>query len=333
MTSQEHAANMFLHFVDTMRPADRPDLMYLTGGEALLRPELVRQITERAHEVGTRVALLSGMFFARQPSVPKPIAEAIAQVDHFAASMDVFHESQVPRAEVFRVMRDLLNAGKDLSFQVTGLDEDDPYLADVTSAIRSTFDDRIPILVAKLGAVGRAKDWYAEQQADPVHRPLLAFGPDPCAMAAWPTVSFDGSILACCNQDAVDGSAPPHLRLGHAATDSWSTVRERCLSSTLLRAVRVYGPQYVAANFGQAKSSCDGYCNTCFKLSDDPTIASQLEPVMASPGMRVVEEQVTLMQQDTLARRYGVGRYSELITLGSRDEPVRAKEAALWSHL
>ena len=81
------------------------------------------------------------------------------------------------------------------------------------------------------------------------------------------------------------------------------------------------------------RSSCDGYCNTCFKLSDDPTIAAQLEPVMASSGMRVVEEQVTLMQQDTLARRYGVGRYSELITLGSRDEPVRAKEAALWSHL
>ena len=95
-----------------MRPTDRPDMMYLTGGEALLRPSCRASDHQRAHEVGTRVALLSGMFFARQPRGPTPIAEAIAQVDHFAASMDVFHESQVPRAEVFRVMRDLLNAGQ-----------------------------------------------------------------------------------------------------------------------------------------------------------------------------------------------------------------------------
>jgi hypothetical protein len=333
MTSQEHGADMFLRFVETMRPTDRPDMIYLTGGEALLRPELVRQITLRAHEVGTRIALLSGMFFARQPSVPRPIAQAIALVDHFAASMDVFHESQVPRAEVFRVMHELLDAGKDLSFQVTGIDEDDPYLADVTSAIRKAFDDRIPILVAKLGAIGRAKDWYAEQPGDNAHRPLVAYDPDPCAMATWPTVSWDGSILACCNQDAVDGSAPPHLRLGHASTDAWSAVRTRLLTSPLLRAVRVYGPLYVAQRFGSAQTSCDGYCKTCFKLSDDPMISERLTPLMASPGMAVVDEQVALMQQDSLARRYGVGRYAELITLGSKREPAAQKEAALWAHL
>jgi pyruvate-formate lyase-activating enzyme len=314
MSSQEHSAEIFARFVDTLRPDDRPSLLYLTGGEALLRPELVRQVTIRAHEVGARVALLSGMFFARQDSIPPAVRHAIAEVDHFAASLDIFHERQVPRAAVLSAIHRLLDQGKDLSFQVTGIDDEDPYLEDVTDDIRHAFDDRVPILVAKLGAVGRAKEWYAEERGSPHPKPYLA--PDPCAMATWPTVAFDGTILACCNQDAVDGKAPPHLRLGHAAVDDWPTVRARCESDTLLRAIRVHGPRYLQANFGSQAASCDGYCAACFKLSDYPDIIQQLEPIMNTPGMRVVEAQVASWQQQTLARQYGVGRYSDLATLG-----------------
>ena len=316
MTSQEHDADMFARFVDTLRVDDRPELLYLTGGEALLRPELVRDITLRAHAVGARVALLSGMFFARQDTIPIAIRRAIAEVDHFAASLDIFHERQVARTSVFAAMRRLLDEGKDLSFQVTGIDEDDPYLADVTEAIRQAFDDRVPVLVAKLGAVGRAKEWYSQEHGRGNPHPSAYLAPDPCAMATWPTVAFDGTIVACCNQDAVDGKAPPHLRLGHAAADTWPTVRARCESSTLLRAVRVHGPRYLQANFGSQAAACDGYCDACFKLSNDPSIVERLEPVMASPGMRLLEAQVAVWQQQTLARRYGVGRYADLVSLG-----------------
>jgi hypothetical protein len=317
MTSEEHSADMFLRFVETLSPTNRPEVIYLTGGEALLRPELVRDITIHAHSVGTRIALLSGMFFARQDKIPRPIEQAIEAVDHFAASMDVFHESQVPRAAVFRVMRALLDRGKDLSFQVTGIDEHDPYLADVTDAIRRAFDDRIPILVARLGAIGRAKEWYTPAHGAPLATVADFLEPDPCAMAAWPTVAFDGTIAACCNQDVVDGSVPPHLLLGHASVDTWPTVRERCLSSTLMRAVRVFGPVHLAAKYGTRTAGCDGYCATCYHLSDDPSIAAQLEPVMASPGMTVIEQEVTRLHQGSLARRYGVRGYAELITLGA----------------
>ena len=46
---------------------------------------------------------------------------------------------------------------------------------------------------------------------------------------------------------------------------------------------------------------------------------------MNTPGMRVVEAQVALWQQQTLARQYGVGRYSDLATLGL---PASESEAA-----
>src|SRR5439155_790110 len=83
---------------------------------------------------------------------------------------------------------------------------------------------------------------------------------DPCTLAAWPLVAFDGTIVACCNQTVVDGPAPDHLRIGHAATDDWQDVRERYLRSTLLRAIRTYGPEYVANRFSE-RVSCDGYCS------------------------------------------------------------------------
>jgi hypothetical protein len=120
----------------------------------------------------------------------------------------------------------------------------------------------------------------------------------------------------------VDGPPPPHLRIGHAATDSWTSIRQRFIADSMLRGIRIYGPTSLAARYGSGKVSCDGYCSTCYKLSDDPAIAAGLEPVMASPGMRVVEEQLTIMQQAAFVRRYGVGRYAQLAALG---EPCRSE--------
>src|SRR5262245_46928751 len=103
--SEEHPEAIFLRFVETFTPANRPELISLTGGEPLLRPQLVAGLAERAHAVGTKVDLISGMFFARQPRLPASIDRAIAGVDHFAASLDIFHEQQVPRAAVFHVFQ------------------------------------------------------------------------------------------------------------------------------------------------------------------------------------------------------------------------------------
>src|SRR5215469_12694159 len=45
------------------------------------------------------------MYFARQRTVPKAVRQAIDAADHFAASIDAFHEEEVPRAAVIRTLR------------------------------------------------------------------------------------------------------------------------------------------------------------------------------------------------------------------------------------
>jgi len=318
LSSEEHAAAIYRNFVETFTPSNRPDLLLLTGGEPLLRPRLVEELANRAHAVGTRVCMISGMFFARQPKLAPAIDKAIANIDHFTASLDIFHERQVARSDVFRVLRQLVDRGQDVSLQVVGLDEHDPYLVEVTRDIERYFDGQVPALVAQVGAAGRAKEWLERHEQ---HLPADV-APVPCGMAAWPVLTFDGTVVACCNQSVVDGPVPPHLRLGHASVDDWATIRDKCLRSTMLRAIRVFGPPYIATKYGAGKVKCDGYCSTCYRLSDDAEIAEGLEPVMSRHTMHFVEQQVAALEQTQFS--YGVSAYSHLMRLGYRQDRSEA---------
>ena len=317
LTSEEHPGDMYLRFVETFTPDDHPEVILMSGGEALLRPRLVRDLAESARAVGCSAQVLSGMFFARNGRrIPRPLVQAIEAVDHFSASLDAFHEREVSRTQVFRALDEVLSLGKDVSLHLVGLGDDDPYIEGLVADVRRRFDDRVPVLVGRVGATGRARDWLEEEPTAPSH----AVAADPCAIANWPLVAFDGTIVACCNQDVVDRRpVPAHLRLGHAAEDDWPSIRAAYVRSTLLRGVRLFGPQYVADRFGE-RAACEGYCETCFGLPDDEALERRVAEVLARSTTELLEQQVAGLQREAgplaYARRFGVARYADLITLG-----------------
>ena len=316
LASEESPAEMFVRFVDTFGPDDRPEVLAISGGEAFLRPDLVRELAERAAAVGCRTSSLSGMFWAGGGRIPPSIRRAIDALDHFSVSLDVFHEREVQREDVYRVLETLVAEGKDVSVHLVGLNADDPYLAERTDEIRRRFDGRVPMLVNEVNAVGRARAWR-EQSPEPS---LPTVEADPCTLAAWPLVAFDGTIVACGNDDVVDGPAPAHLRLGHADTHGWPEVRARCLASSMLRAIRTFGPQYVVDRHSDA-IACNGYCSTCLKISTDPELDARVATLMARPASAVLEEQAVSLQQGAGATsfvwRYGLPAYADLVTLGA----------------
>jgi hypothetical protein len=179
-------------------------------------------------------------------------------------------------------------------------------------------------MVGRVGATGRARDWL-EAPGSPAAQEVSA---DPCTIANWPLVAFDGTIVACCNQNVVDRRpVPPHLLLGHAAEDEWPAVRAEYLRSSLLRGVRMFGPEYVAERFSESVS-CEGYCETCYRLSTDPSLERRLAEVLARPSSELVERQVSLMQRSggglAYAKRFGVPQYAELVALGYEPQPEEA---------
>ncbi|MFF4537151.1 radical SAM protein [Streptomyces aureus] len=296
-------------FVGSFAPADRPEVLMLTGGEPLLRPRLVADLAALAAAAGTRTTVLSGMFFAGDGRVPARIMDALRHVDHFSASIDVFHEREVPRAALFRAMHRIMDRGIDVSFHVTGTAADDAYLADVTTSIRSAFRDQAAVLVNHIRPVGRAAAWATARTVTPPGAEAEGGARTPaapCAMAAWPTVAFDGTVAACCNQRVVDARpVPRHLRLGHITEDDWAAIHRRCQESPVLRTIRTAG---VAS------------CADCRALADRPADLATAERAGARPTAAAMDTLGARLQHEAgaaaLLRRYGSERYAPLVLLG-----------------
>jgi pyruvate-formate lyase-activating enzyme len=325
LNSEEVEEEDLLRFVNTLTPDCRPEIIFLSGGEPLLRPRLVRQITEKAHACGARVVMITGMFFARQAKIPRLIEEALLGPDHIMTSLDIFHERQVPRANVLQVVRKLVDSGKDVSIQIAGWNEQDPYLQEVTTSVREYLGDRVPMLVETLKCLGRAKQLEQLHMFKPPD-PISQTEPAPCVMTSWPVITWNGTIVACCNEDVVDGIDAPHLRLGHIATEDWQTVRDRHLRSNMVRVLRTFGPIYVNKQYGSGKVSCGGYCTTCHKLPDDPVLADRVEEIMARPAAAYLERQLTLIQQQRHAAYSDIARYGHLVKLGYKGQEMYASD-------
>ncbi|WP_326697592.1 radical SAM protein [Streptomyces sp. NBC_01754] len=317
MTVRERPdAGDLVRFVSSFTPDDRPDVLMLTGGEPLLLPGLVERLSVLAHRAGSRTALLSGMFFARSRHIPAPLLRAITGVDHFSASLDVHHEREVGRADVFRALHRIRDAGVAVSFHLTGTGASDPYLADLTRAVEEEFGGQVPSLVNEIRPFGRAAAW-----AGPARSAPDAGAVSPCAMAAWPVVAFDGTVLACCNQDTVDlRPAPAHLRLGHIATDDWAAIRRRALESPVLRLIRTVGPSRLAAMSGRLPRG-GSYCDGCRALGGDARVAATAGAVAAGPAGALLDlaaaRQGAAGGAEGVVRRHGCAAYAPLVVTGA----------------
>jgi len=312
--AEQHPPEPFLRLVASFRPDERPEVVSLTGGEPLLRPRLVEQLAVSAAASGASTMLLSGMFFAATGRTPPAIRRALEPLDHVSASIDRFHEREVPRRAVIDVLRSLLEDGKQVSVHLGGEHADDLYIERVVGEIRRGLDDRCPIYVALLAPVGRAAEWMEVSQSE--GGALLA---EPCRLASWPVVSFDGTVVACANQAALDGPTPEHLRLGDAAVDDWSVIARRALRSPMLRAIRTFGPRWTAQMDGDG--ACAGYCESCLGLEGHAGLARRVEERMRRPAIGLIERHAA-------EARPGAGewvrpsRFAHLLDLGREAVPA-----------
>ena len=314
--SEQQPAEPLRRFVRTFTAADHPEFLLLTGGEPMLRPGLVRTLAETARTAGVRTYVLTGAFFSNErPGLPPSLHRALGSVDHVAVSMDVFHEEQVPRPRVFRLLHELLARGRDASIQACGTGPGDPYLAGLTADVRREFGDRVPMLVTTVRPAGRARAWLAAPAEAPPQGVPAAPSAAPCELLSWPVVAFDGTVTACCNTDVLDARpVPAHLRLGHVSAVTWPEVRQACESSAALRALRTRGPLQLAHRFG----AVGDYCATCRSLSAPALREAEAEA--ARPAARLIEQQAIALQRAVgpvgFARRHGDPARAELVLLG-----------------
>ncbi|MFD0745012.1 hypothetical protein ACFQ1L_26765 [Phytohabitans flavus] len=289
----------------------------MSGGEALLRASLVRDLAEAARRVGTRALAMSGMYFARTgEGITPALRRAIESLDHLTASYDRFHEREVPRRDMFRALHQVRELVPGVSMQLTGEGPDDPYLVELIEDVRREFADEVPMLVTTLASVGRAREWFTTDAA-----PVPAAGVEPCFQASWPLVGYDGTVLACPSRHAAAPHRPAHLVLGDSAVDSWPVLRQRALTTHLLRGVRMFGPLELRRRFG-AGDGTGNYCGTCSRLGDSAELDVEVTRFLESPKGRALEAAALAVTKhagdQAYLGTYGVAAHRELATLGWR---------------
>jgi hypothetical protein len=296
MSSPSGADAPFLRLVQTFREHEPPDVLVLSGGEPLLRPGLVKQLADLAHASGVHVSLISGMYFAGG-NPPAPIHEALQSVDLVTASVDRFHDAEVPRRRVLAILGDLVEQGINVSLQVTVDGPDDPYLTSLLEDPHLPLNT--PLFVSRVAAVGRGRAVVASG-------PDGGFaGPSQSAPAAWPVVTWDGRIVAC-SEPVVDEPTPEHLLLGDASVDAWGDALRRLRTSALLRSIHTNGSLGTA---GRAGRPCRGYCPTCTGLHGvTPEIPAVMERI-------AVDTQVESCAV-AYAARFGVPEHAWLVERG-----------------
>lgn len=321
MDSEQLPSHCYTRFVDTFTRESHPTLLALSGGEALLRPRLVEQLALAAKQVGTYTSVLSGMFFAQGGHIPKPIARALAAVDHFSASIDQFHELEVPRESVFAVLSILLDDGKNLSIHIAGTHADDPYIDDIVHAIQRCFGQRIPMVVNTLSRFGRGRELIPQSPWVPWDGT-----PEPCTVAAWPVITFNGDVVACGN-DNLSGQVPEHLLLGHIQDSNWSDIANACRKRHTLRALRTVGPQWLAKRYQHLRKQVPVFteqsaaaCQACITLADHGELDQQVGRWMDNMQHVNLEQEIIELQTQlgasAFAKRYTHPRYADLVMLG-----------------
>jgi hypothetical protein len=286
-----------LRLVDSFTTDDHPRFVCLTGGEPLLRPGLIRSLGDTARQAGSYVVMATGGFFITKPDVPPAIDGALRSVDHVVLSMDAFHEPEVPRRRSIEFLHTVLARGQGASVQLVGTGASDPYVVATIDDLRRAFGDEVAILVGTLVPVGRGADLGTVRLVEPGdhdhrdHGAAATVAAQGCPMLSWPVVTDDGSVVACCDQHVVDGADVAHLRIGTAARLTWPEIRRFVTERPMSRAIRVFGPRYLAARSAPDLLQA-GACTTCHSIGGHAGIEADAEHLVASPTLSMIEDLV-----------------------------------------
>jgi pyruvate-formate lyase-activating enzyme len=211
-----------------------PDLqaVAITGGEPFSERRGLIHAVRELHGAGKAVILFTSGYWAGEQPLPW-IFELLRKVSTVYLSTDSFHLSGSGRAvgqeTLERAVRVIEDAGCQLVLQVL----DEPGAAEEARRLSMTADlSVIPAL-----PTGRGKGLFIQ----PAARPAESFGR--CHLVNSPTVRYDGTVTACCNESVITGSGPDELRRQVSNRDQVAAALTALRRDPVLKLIGAYGPR------------------------------------------------------------------------------------------
>lgn len=291
--------------LEALRAAHRGGVrsVLLTGGEPMLREDVVLALLRESQQLGMATALSSNGFWGKTPDRAR---ETVARLQEaglglMTISYDRYHADYQGAQPAVNIALAAGDAKLSLNISITRtVEEDDldaivaPFEAAPNANLR--FYDVQPI--------GRARDF---EQAT-----LRGETDGFCNACAAPALTDDGRLAACNGPSYFSRTGSP-LVPGSTEDEPLQRLLRRHREDVILEAIRTQGPQWLANELetlpgfeNWQRENYGGMCDLCLHLNSDETATAALRAHLDDPKMRAEREARRLViaasRRDELSR-------------------------------
>ena len=253
----------------------------ITGGEPMLRENLVHQLIRMAKGRGMGTAMATNGFWGRNRGAAWKKMHALRQsgLTRLTVSYDRYHAEFQGPDPALNIARAAEWFDVPLNINITR-QQDDPELA----ALIAPFEKRhhLKMRFYDVQPVGRAKDL-----------PLAALRAETmgfCNACNIPAVTDDGRVTACNGPSYFVGPDSP-LGIGSTRETPLADLFRKHRDDPILETIRVLGPSRLlrdleqlggATRFG-LKTSHSGMCDLCLDINTNPEAVTALRGLLSAP--------------------------------------------------
>lgn len=250
-----------------------------TGGECLLRKELLIDCMKYAHKKGLNVTMVTNGFWAVDDTVTRNTLKELSEagLSGLCISFDRFHTPYVSKENSFRIahLSKEFNLKHVIRICTT---KDDAFLENI---INENKDTGIRFQIVKTLRLGRA-----------MYLPVNSFEwienyPEGCCTTVLsPIVLPSGLVQACCGPGIHFNKLNP-LNLGDWKEEKLRTILRRSRTSPFVMALHNFGPDGIVKMLNKKnlpvetikRDKYTGICELCIDICNCPNIVENLEKI------------------------------------------------------
>ena len=271
--------------LESVRAAHRGGVrsLLLTGGEPMLRENIVLDMMRECQRLGLTTALSSNGFWGKTPQRAR---ETVARLKEAGLSLvtisyDRYHADYQGPEPAVNIARAAGEAKLAVNISVTRTVEEDDLdaivapFAGVTNANLRFYD---------VQPIGRARDF----DRTTLRGEIGGF----CNACAAPALTDDGR-LAACNGPAYFAAPASPLIVGDTGSEPLETLLRRHDQDEILEAIRTHGPQWLLGELeglpgfeNWARAQYGGMCDLCLHLNSDAAAITALRAHLSDPKLR-----------------------------------------------
>jgi hypothetical protein len=264
-----------------------------SGGEPMMRPDLVYELADRVRDSGVSLAIYTNAFWARSLDKALAIVDKLrkAGIDTLLTSTDVFHVEFVPAECVDHACRAASARGMrvEVAVPARARDREAESLAERLRAIPG-----LTVKTHGIARVGRASELKPNAFSFSAHD-------RPCSVLGQLALMPDGNIYGCCAASIHFGPDSP-LTAGRFPDHSLKALVRRLRTRVLLDDIQEQGPLRAALSEAirhpgfsmKIRHSYSDICATCSDLCAAVSGPGSLQDsARDKPSARRVREVVT----------------------------------------